>query len=254
MPSTPASEWQDGSADSTGSTGAWADAASLGDHPLAGVAGVTVGQGVRLRVEAKAGARGLTAFRGFLDSDDLGTTLAPVIEGEHHAAHASAPAWLAVTAFAGTVPVSGGEVEVPEGIDIQIVEALAALVPPGGHLLMEYGSDHRRVTARALRQGVPPVATPLGGMMFAAGCGVAFTDLRSVAGGEGSPALQGYRSIDTAHEARRGPAMLAGLEYFMEHSADLDWDLQLKCRPLAEAAITVLRARLGVLASSFDEA
>ena len=57
---------------------------------------------------------------------------------------------------------------------------------------------------------------------------------------------------NTAHEVSRAPLMLDELEWFMDHSADLDWDLQLKCRPLAEAAITVLRSRLGVLARAFD--
>ena len=101
-------------------------------------------------------------------------------------------------------------------------------------------------------KGVPPVATPLGGMMFAAGCGVAFTDWRIAGGAASVRRLQGYRALDTEHEARRAPAMLADLERFMDHSVGLDWDLQLKCRPLAEAAITVLRSRLGVLARAFD--
>lgn len=230
----------------------WHDASETPDHPLSALDGAEVGQGVRLRVQIGSRIReGATPFRAFLDSDDLGNTLAPVFGGLHHAGAAPAQNWLAVTEFAGTVPVTGGEVEVPEGIDIRSVEALADLVPPGGHLLMEYGSTHRRITARALLQNVPPVATPLGGMMFATGCGVAFTDLRTTTA-DGTRLLQGYRPLDTAHEAHRAPEMLAQLEWFMDHSAELDWDLQLKCRPLAEAAITVLRSRLGVLAAAFD--
>ena len=89
-------------------------------------------------------------------------------------------------------------------------------------------------------------------MMFAAGCGVAFRDWRVAGSSEGARRLQGYRAADIGHEARRAPETLAALERFMDTSAELDWDLQLKSRPLAEAAITVLRARLGVLASTFD--
>lgn len=234
--------------------GPWRDATGATGEPLSALDGVEVGQGVRLQVQLggvdRAGAR---AFRAFLASDDLGVTLSPVVSGLHHSGPAPALNWVAVTDFAGTLPVVGGDVEVPEGIDVQIVEALADLVTPGGHLLVEYGSEHRRVTARALLQGVPAVATPLGGMMFAAGCGVAFTDLRVAGSTEGARLLQGYRALDSVHEARRAPAMLAQLERFMETSADLDWDLQLKCRPLAEAAITVLRSRLGVLGRVFDQ-
>lgn len=232
----------------------WRDASEEPDHLLRALDGAEVGQGVLLRVQIGAPGRTTAfrtsrAFRAFLDSSDLGRTLAPVLAG-----HVS-ERWVEVTDFAGSVPVEGGHVEVPEGIDVQIVEALARLVPDGGHLAMEYASAHRRLTARALRQGVPPVATPLGGMMFAAGCGVAFRDWQVAAtspAGDGPRRLQGYRALDVAHETRRAPEMLAALEWFMDHSADLDWDLQLKCRPLAEAAITVLRSRLGVLARTFD--
>lgn len=231
----------------------WSAASQEPDHALSALDGATVGQGVTLRIELAPAVRGgVRPFRAFLDSADLGVTLAPIVTGAHRAGGSPALNWVEVTDFAGSVPVSGGEVEVPEGIDIQVLQALANLVPPGGHLIAEYGSDHRRTTDRALRQGVPPAATPLGGMMFAAGCGVAFRDWRAADRGEGARRLQGYRAADIGHEARRAPETLAALERFMDTSAELDWDLQLKCRPLAEAAITVLRARLGVLASTFD--
>ena len=226
----------------------WRAISETPDHPLATLDGLEVGQGVRLSLDVGVANRGATTFRAFLESDDLGRTLAPVFTAAHHPGEGNA-SWVAVTEFSGHVPVTGGDVEIPEGIDLQIVQALAGLVDAGGHLTLEYASDHRRVTARALRQGVPPAATPLGGMMFAVGCGTAFTDLGAV---ERRAQLQGYRALDTAHEVGRAPAMLEELEWFMDHSTDLDWDLQLKCRPLAEAAITVLRSRLGVLARAFD--
>ena len=231
----------------------WSPASEEPDHALSALDGATVGQGVTLRVElAPTARRGARPFRAFLDSADLGTTLAPIVTGAHRASDTPAMNWVEVTDFAASVPVSGGDVEIPEGIDIQVLQALASLVPPGGHLIAEYASEHRRTTDRALRQGVPPAATPLGGMMFAAGCGVAFRDWRVAGSSEGARRLQGYRAADIGHEARRAPETLAALERFMDTSAELDWDLQLKCRPLAEAAITVLRARLGVLASTFD--
>jgi hypothetical protein len=158
-----------------------------------------------------------------------------------------------VTHFRGRLPVPGGEVEVPEAIDLQVLTLLAGLVPAGGHLMMEYESESRRHTARALAQRVPPVATPLGALMFAAGCGVAFRDWYTAGGGaEGPRKLLGYRATSAEHEARRGRDMLAELDDFLAHSADLDWDLQLKCRPLAEATVTLLRSRLGILPAAFD--
>lgn len=223
----------------------WLPAGAEPSHPLAALDAAEVGQGVRLSVElgplSRGGAR---QFRAFLEAEDLGRTLEPVLLGLHHAGPHPGTNWVEVTDFRGHVPVTGGDVEVPEGIDVQIIERLAALVPPGGHLMMEYESAHRRVTARALAQRVPPVATPLGGMMFAAGCGVALRDWYAAEGGrEGPRKLQGHRAVDVAHEQRRYPQVLADLERFLESSAELDWDLQVKCRPLAEATITVLRSR-----------
>jgi hypothetical protein len=49
----------------------------------------------------------------------------------------------------------------------ELVAALAALLPPGGYLMVGYGDDE---TERALKRGVPPAATPLGKALFDAGC------------------------------------------------------------------------------------
>jgi hypothetical protein len=226
-------------------------------HPLAALHGAEVGQGVRLSVEVRAAEQpsAPTEFRATLDSDEFGLTQEPFVVGCYRAGNAAgAGTWLRVTQTAARVHVAEGEIEVPDGVDVQVISALAALVPAGGHLQMEYDSEYRRTTARALAQGVPAVATPLGGMMFSAGCGVAFTDRYASRSAREPRSLQGFRALDRAHEVKRAPQMLATLEAFMRDSADLDWDLQVKCRPVAEAAITVLRARLGVLSQDFTPA
>ncbi len=136
---------------------------------------------------------------------------------------------------------------IPEAVDVQIVRAVAALVPPGGHLMIEYDSPARRHTAQALAARVPPVATPLGAKMFAAGCGVAFRDWYIPEGGrEGPRKLQGFRALDAEHERRRGEEMLRELDAFMPRSKDLDWHLQGTVRELAQAAIAALHHRLGL--------
>lgn len=217
-------------------------------HPLNKLDAAEVGEGVRLVVEAGPRNRsGATYFRAFLDAAEVGRTLEPVLAGLHATGPYPGFNWVEVTEFSGQVPVAAGNVDVPEGIDLQIVQALASLVPAGGHLMMEYESSHRRLTARALAQGVPPVATPLGAMMFSVGCGVAIRDWYIAEGGrEGPRKLQGFRAVDIEHGTRRAREMLLELEAFMDASADLDWDLQVKCRPLAEATITVLRGRLNI--------
>ena len=132
----------------------------------------------------------------------------------------------------------------PEGIERRIFERLARELPAGGQLLVEYESSSRAVTARALSMRVPPLATPLGNLLYAVGCGDAIRDRYEAEGGrEGHRRLQGFRAVDEAHARRRGLEMLALLRAFMARSADIDWDVQAQTRPLAEAAIEVLSAR-----------
>lgn len=227
----------------------WRAAAELPEHPLAAIDGAAVGEGVTLAVEiGPPNVAGVARFRAFLASSELGRTAAPVLRGLQHTGPHAAQQWVEVIDFNARIPLGDGRhVDVPEGIDLRIHARLAELVPAGGHLMVEYESEARSVTARALAAGVPPAATPLGGIMFAAGCGTAFRDRYSAGGGrEGRRKLQGFRAVDHEHEHRRGLEMLAELERFMNRSKDLDWGVQSQTRPIAEATITTLRGRLGV--------
>ena len=226
--------------------GLWRPLGDTPGHILHAVSGTLVGRGVRLRVElGPKNHVGSDYFRLFLDSDSLGSSLEPVCLGLVNRGPFPGFNWVEVSDFRGRLPMEGGEVQIPEGIDLGIVQALARLVPPGGHMMMEYDSAHRALTARSLAAGVPPAATPLGAMMFAVDCGIAFTDWYISEGGrEGPRKLQGFRAVDAAHARRRGQEMLAALETFMSSSAEFDWDVQAACRPLAEAAIVALRERL----------
>lgn len=223
----------------------WRPASEAAEHPLSRLDGAEVGNGVLLRIELGPKNRvGSDYFRAFLVSDQLGETVEPVLLGLQNRGPYPGYNWVEVIDFQGRLTVDGGQVEVPAGIDQEIVSALASTVPAGGHLMMEYDSAHRSMTRRALAARVPPVATPLGGMMFAAGC-IAFTDWYISEGGrEGPRKLQGFVAVNEQHVQQRSREMLLELEAFMQRSRDLEWDVQAATRPLAEAAITVLRNRL----------
>lgn len=227
--------------------GLWRPVAGEPGHPLAAIDGAEVGNGVALRIDlGPKNHVGSDYFRAFLESADLGRTLEPIIFGMQNSGPYPGYNWVEVTHFQGRVPVEGGEVDIPPGIDQEIVRALTRLAPAGGHVMIEYDSPHRRMTARALALRVPPVATPLGSMMFDAGC-IAFRDWYIPEGGrEGPRKLQGYIPVDEAHAERRGREMLADLERFLDRAAEIEWDVQALSRPLAEATLTVLRQRLGV--------
>jgi len=86
----------------------------------------------------------------------------------------------------------------------ELFQALGELIPPGGHLMVEYESPRWRETARALALGVPPAATELGLLLLGAGCGIAFKDwYYSEGGAEGPRKLQGFKALD-GERARQG--------------------------------------------------
>lgn len=225
----------------------WSPASEAPDAGPAQWDGASVGEGVTLEVWAgpKNGV-GARYFRCYLVSE-LGRTAEPVVFGMQNAGPYPGFNWVEVIDYRAVVPLEDGrEVEVPDGIEQLIFEQFARLVPAGGHLMAEYDSAARRTTALALAARVPPLATPLGARMAEVGCGDAFKDWYISEGGrEGPRKLQGFRAVDEEHARRRGLEMLEALQAFLASSADLDWNLQAKTRPLAQAAIERLRARFG---------
>ena len=225
----------------------WRPASSEASHPLARLDWAEVGSGVRLSVEFGPRNRaGALRFRGFLESDEFGRTMLPAIVGLGNDGPLASQRWIEVTHTLEQLPLSDGRsVDVPDGIALRIVEALAQPIPAGGHLLLEYDSAARRTTARALAAGVPPVATPLGGMLFAAGCGAVVRNRATGGGLAGPRRLVGVRPVDRRHREQRGREMLDELEAFMRRAPELDWMIQSQTRPIAEATIAALRSQLG---------
>jgi hypothetical protein len=226
----------------------WRRVGETPTHPLARVDGAEVGRAVRLAVELDGKSKvGSDYFRASLVIDGMGRTAGPILSGLFNRGAQPGFNWIEVGEYDGEPLLEDGrQIAIPEAIDLQIVLRLAELVPAGGHLMLEYDSPARRVTAQALAARVPPVATPLGAMMYAAGCGVAFRDWYIAEGGrEGPRKLQGFRALDEAHARRRGTEMLHDLDAFMSRSNDHDWMVQGITRELASATITALREQLG---------
>ena len=66
--------------------------------------------------------------------------------------------------------------------------------------MVEYDSPEQQDTADSLALGIPPVATPLGCLLFLIGCGARFKDWYFAEGGiEGPRKLQGYKALDSQH-------------------------------------------------------
>ena len=229
-------------------TRVWRSLSAEVDHELFFANGREVGDGVFLDIELGPNSKvGSSNFRVFLNTKDLGRSHFPVVMGLQNSGQFPGFNWLEVTLFADVLEFDQGQVKVPESVDLNIIAVLSEIVPSGGHLMVEYDSIRRKTTARALTAGVPPIITPLGSMMFSMGCGVAFKDWYISEGGrEGPRKLQGFKAIDAQHEKIRFGDSLNSIEGFMSNFQDLDWDLQILIRPLADATITLLRSKLEI--------
>ncbi|HJM88500.1 MAG TPA: DUF1122 family protein [Dehalococcoidia bacterium] len=230
----------------------WRRLGELPAHPAARWDGAAVG--VDISIEAWLGpsnAVGAHYFRLFLESKELGHSNDALLLGIVNTGPVAGHNWVEVIDYREVLPMdSGQEVTVPESVERVVFGHLAQLVPVGGHLMVEYDSSARSMTARALAAGAPPRATPLGETLAATGCGVAIRDWYTSEGGrEGRRKLQGFRAVDGDHQHQRDRETLVALRQFFDNSAHLEWDLQSKTRGIAEQAITELETRLGPLAA-----
>ncbi len=225
----------------------WAPASTRADHPLAALEGMGVGEDVRLEVQLGPRSNvGSTYFRLYLVTSSFGRVAAPVVFGLQNNGPFPGYNWVEVIEWRDILPLEDGRsVEVPAGIERLVFQRLGDLVPPGGHMMAEYESPSRFLTARALALKVPPIATPLGALLASAGCGAAFKDWYISEGGrEGPRKLQGFRALNREHSRVRATEMVANLEAFLERDEDIDWDVLAQCRPIAEEALTALRQEL----------
>jgi hypothetical protein len=100
-----------------------------------------------------------------------------------------------------------------EAYRAELVAALAALVPPGGYLMISYGDDE---TERGLKRRFPPAVTPLGKALLDAGC-TWFKDWYYPEGWlEGGMKLQGNKPASPERAAEGLAAIRAEVEEWLE--------------------------------------
>jgi hypothetical protein len=99
-----------------------------------------------------------------------------------------------------------------DGDDLALFEMLSALVPAGGHMMVEYDSPFHEATARILTLGYPPATTPLGYRLFQAGVR-SFRDWYISEGGrEGPRKLQGFKPLNDEIAAEKTAVLRAEVE------------------------------------------
>jgi len=208
---------------------------NLGPYKLV----VTVGQKHRI---------GASYFHLFLRDSSGEVSRQPVIFGLHHQGKYPSYNWIEVISLSPRVNFGSGKaVDISEDETQQLFQYLAELIPPGGHIMVEYDSPEQQETARSLALGIPPVATPLGYMMFLAGCGVSFKDWHFAEGGcEGPCKLQGYKALDELHAERRANETVAELTAFLARIPEEEIsELEKAARDRALAVLNKLKKNKG---------
>lgn len=103
------------------------------------------------------------------------------------------------------------------GLEAGFIDRVGELIPPGGHLMIEYESPGQEETHAELLLRVPPAATYLGAMMFRAGFRGHFKDWYISEGGhEGPRKLQANKSPTPTAAREALAANLADLREFIK--------------------------------------
>ena len=182
----------------------WTPVSQEPAHPLAALEGQPLA-GAELRVLLGPSSRFGARYFALLFANAEGrASREPVLSGLHHQGPLPSYNWIEVAETNQHVRLPGDDaIDLgPDGLE-QLLRLLLAMLPPGGHLMVEYDSGQRAETAQALAHGVPPIATPLGELLFRVGFAAHFKDWQIAEGGsEGPRKLQAYKP-PSPEDARR---------------------------------------------------
>lgn len=200
------------------------------DHPLGQLEGQPL---VGATLEIMLGPKNRAGARYFQITlrDRTGNASQPLLLALHHAGPYPSYNWIEVIKLVRNIIFPEREVALSETDLERLFRYLSGSIPPGGHIMVEYESEEWAETRLSIGCGIPPVATPLGSMLFRVGCGVAFKDWHFAEGGsEGPRKLQGYKALNEEHRRARASEMAAELR------SSLCSEKQPSCHQLWEAA------------------
>jgi len=189
------------------------------DHPLVQLEGKPL---VGAALEIMLGPKNRFRARYFQIAlrDRTGNASQPLLLALYHAGLYPSYNWIEVIKLARNISFQEREFALSETDLERLFSYLADLIPPGGHIMVEYESAQWAETRLSIGCGIPMVATPLGSMLFRVGCGVAFKDWHFAEGGmEGPRKLQGYKALNERHRRARANEMAAELRSFLSREA-----------------------------------
>jgi len=182
-------------------------------HPLGRLQGLHLGPYRLLALLGPKNNVGSRYYQLFLVDAEGRLSEEPVAFGLHNAGPYPGYNWLEVIRYEPAPAIAGGAADLrAAGQEEALFAALSSLVPPGGHLMVEYDSPAQKESERILTLDYPPVTSPLGYLMFRAGCR-SFRDWYISEGGrEGPRKLQGYKPLDEKLAKERTAALRKQVE------------------------------------------
>jgi hypothetical protein len=176
--------------------------------PLAG-ASRPLGEFAVIPGEVRALRRSGWSWFSLLLADGTGTAGEhPVVQGIYsRGGKDGVRPWMDIE-YADEIPIPGGNGPARiasldgSGADRRLFRILGDAIPPGGHLMVSYEGDRpiHRETMLSLGLGIPPVATPLGVLLFFGGFTLVKDWYLAEGGMEGPRKLWGEKAPDPEWE------------------------------------------------------
>ena len=154
-------------------------------------------------------------------SEEKGDFAPPVVEGVYSAGGRGVLPWVEVLAYEPRLRRGEETLELgASGLDRELFTALGELIPPGGHLMVGCETPPHHDTYQALMKGVPPVATPLGAVLFACGFRKVKFFYLAEGGWEGQQKLWAEKPLDDRMRRDWEAATAGELTRFLAAPAD----------------------------------
>lgn len=233
-------------------TGQWLPAGETGDfrsNPLAFLDGSPL-DGFTLKVYLGPNNRFGAVYFQLRLQDGAGRESEPLLLGLLSRGEYPAYNWIETVFFHHRLTFAATEMSMATAVDLRetglerpIFQLLAGLLPPGGHLMVEYDGPEQEETRLGLERGIPPSATPLGSLLFHIGCGSSFKDWYFAEGGsEGPRKLQGFKPLDQEQASLQANRLAEELKTFLEtQSAEIQDPLEHKARERARDILQGLK-------------
>jgi hypothetical protein len=179
-----------------------------GNHPVSHLDGVALGDYRTIAILGPKNNVGSRYYQLFLA--DAGGHLADgaLALGLHNSGPYPAFNWIEMTQYNEAPTLAGQMISLWElGLDRDLFAALSTLVPPGGHIMVEYDSPSHVATERVLTLRYPIATSPIGFRMFEAGVRSYRDWYISEGGREGPRKLQGFIPLNDEIRAEKTAAL-----------------------------------------------